>query len=409
MLYRSDTYYTEYSYPLDNVQSDVLILLYQPLIGQNAYGLYMTLLAEAKRMDRFHRACLLSRLLTIMHMSLEELEENLKKLEAIGLLKSYVKQQEGLSAYLYRLISPLTLPAFFRNQILVTLLKQTLGNEEFEKTKNYFRLAGENKREYEEITAKFSDVFTFNLDQSVPLELKSNFLNYKEASFETEYDLSLFEEVMKDYQISHRVISPHMTYIKQLAVLYNVDNLTLASLVRESIEDNKFVRKVFKEKCLSFYNMNSTDKMTAVYLKQAEKDKEVYGNDSLSLHLQYLEKISPYELLKHKQGGGEPSVHDLSIAETLMTQLGLNPGVVNLLIEYVLGKNNDILSRSYCETIGASWARKHIKTVKEAYEATLIHRKPSEIIVKKKKKVQEPADDQDLSDILNRLKGDRYD
>ena len=65
-------------------------------------------------------------------------------------------------------------------------------------------------------------------------------------------------------------------------------------------------------------------------------------------------------LLKEKQGGKEPVYHDLMIVETLMVQLGLKPAVVNVLIEYVLGKNNNRLSKRYCEAIGASWARKKI-------------------------------------------------
>lgn len=40
--------------------------------------------------------------------------------------------------------------------------------------------------------------------------------------------------------------------------------------------------------------------------------------------MQYLDKITPYELLKEKQGGSEPIFHDLKIVETLMVQLGLN-------------------------------------------------------------------------------------
>ena len=83
--------------------------------------------------------------------------------------------------------------------------------------------------------------------------------------------------------------------------------------------------------------------------------------------MQYLDKITPYELLKEKQGGSEPIFNDLKIVETLMVQLGLKPSVVNVLIEYVLGTNQQKLSKNYCETIGASLARKHIETAMDAY------------------------------------------
>lgn len=40
---------------------------------------------------------------------------------------------------------------------------------------------------------------------------------------------------------------------------------------------------------------------------------------------------------------------------------------MNVLIEYVLGTNQQKLSKNYCETIGASLARKHIETAMDAY------------------------------------------
>ena len=85
--------------------------------------------------------------------------------------------------------------------------------------------------------------------------------------------------------------------------------------------------------------------------------------------MKYLDSITPYELLRQKQGGKEPIFHDLKIVETLMVQLGLKPAVVNVLIEYVLGKNNNQLSKNYCETIGSTLSRNHIETAMDAYEA----------------------------------------
>ena len=44
----------------------------------------------------------------------------------------------------------------------------------------------------------------------------------------------------------------------------------------------------------------------------------------------------------------------------------LMPGVVNVLIDYVLKTNNMKLNRNYIETIAGQWKRKDIDTVKEA-------------------------------------------
>ena len=68
----------------------------------------------------------------------------------------------------------------------------------------------------------------------------------------------------------------------------------------------------------------------------------------------------------------------------LLIDLEFNPAVVNVLIDYVLKKNNNKLSTSYVETIAGQWRRAGIKTAREAMEfAEKEHKK----MVKKNEKV----------------------
>ena len=106
--------------------------------------------------------------------------------------------------------------------------------------------------------------------------------------------------------------------------------------------------------------------------------------------------------MKETQGGKDPVYHDLMIVETLMVQLGLKPAVVNVLIEYVLGKNNNRLSKRYCEAIGASWARKKIMTAMDAYRELMVA--PDEEVVEDKKEPARQVSSEELQDLLNQLK-----
>ena len=78
------------------------------------------------------------------------------------------------------------------------------------------------------------------------------------------------------------------------------------------------------------------------------------------------ENISPYELLKSKNNGTEPTKRDLVLAEDLIINYGLKPGVTNVLIDYILKTNNNKLTRSLAETIAGQWQRLKIETVDEA-------------------------------------------
>jgi len=50
----------------------------------------------------------------------------------------------------------------------------------------------------------------------------------------------------------------------------------------------------------------------------------------------------------------------------LVSELRLNPDVVNVLIEHILAKNNQRLNKAYVEKVAVTWSRLKITTVEEA-------------------------------------------
>ena len=56
----------------------------------------------------------------------------------------------------------------------------------------------------------------------------------------------------------------------------------------------------------------------------------------------------------------------MKILESLLIDLKLNPGVVNVLIDYTLKTNNNKLVKNYIETIAGQWKRSGVETAEEA-------------------------------------------
>src|SRR5690606_25889108 len=83
-------------------------------------------------------------------------------------------------------------------------------------------------------------------------------------------------------------------------------------------------------------------------------------------NIQYLETVSPRQLLVDIAGGAEPSASDLKLIEDIMFNQNLTPGVTNVLIQYCMLKSDMKLIRSFAEKIASHWARKKVKTVQEA-------------------------------------------
>ena len=82
----------------------------------------------------------------------------------------------------------------------------------------------------------------------------------------------------------------------------------------------------------------------------------------------YFEKKTPLQFLRDLTGGTEPSKADIKIIEDVLFGQKLNQGVVNVLIDNVLRKTDMKLTKNYMEKIASHWARKNIKTVKEAMD-----------------------------------------
>jgi len=78
----------------------------------------------------------------------------------------------------------------------------------------------------------------------------------------------------------------------------------------------------------------------------------------------------------------------LKIVEDLMINYKMKPGVVNVLISYVLKVNNQKFTKNYVDTVAAQWSRLNIETVEEAMKvAEKEHNKIKKMINKNKDKL----------------------
>ena len=104
-----------------------------------------------------------------------------------------------------------------------------------------------------------------------------------------------------------------------------------------------------------------------IYRKQPEylrSNKEGLSNRDKIIHM--FETTSPYDFLSSKYKTGTPSNTDLKIIAYLTLDLDLKPGVVNVLIDYVLKINNNKLNKAFIDTIASQWKKSNIETVDAA-------------------------------------------
>ena len=204
-------------------------------------------------------------------------------------------------------------------------------------------------------------------------------------------DFNVIIETIPKGQISDKCFNDDTKeLIKQLSFVYNLDTLDMQGLVRNSINEKGMIDKaLLRKSCRDYYKFDNYGNLpTLIYNRQPEFLKKPKGDNSKWAKMIYtFENITPYQLLKAKYNGAEPTDRDKKLVESLLIDQKLNPGVINVLVSYVLKTNNQQLTKSYVETIAGQWKRLGIETVEEAMKLTEKEYKKSH----KKKDNKEPS------------------
>ena len=391
----ADTYTVINKTILDNNDHKIISMLYQPIIGYSAVSLYETLVMDLDKSELISDELTHHHLISTMQLSLDEIVIAREKLEAVGLLKTYMKK-ENTNNYVYLLYSPLKPNELFNHPILNIVLFNNLGKKEYDKLLNYFKIPRINLKGYEDITKSFDEVF---------ISIPKNSMDVVEVSKKDKLSILInhsidFDELISGISndnINDKTFTKDIKdLINSLSYTYNIKTYEMTGLVRDSINEKGLIDKDNLRKiCRNYYQFeNNRSLPTYIYKHQPEKIKKPEGDNSKWAKMVYIfESLSPYEFLKAKYQGAEPTSHDKRIVESLLIDQKLSPGVVNVLISYCLKINNEKLNKSYVETIAGQWKRLNIDTVEEAMKITEKEHKKikKKVVTKKVKEEKLPA------------------
>ena len=370
----ADTYTVLNKTVINSNDKKIVTMLYQPIIGYTATSLYFTLIDDLDKLELISDDLTHHHLMANMQLKLDKIVEAREKLEAIGLIKTYIKKG-SINHYVYLIYSPLSANEIFNHPILNIVLYNNLGKTEYDKLLNYYKIPRINLKDYTDITSTFDEVFS-------PLPGKSNFVN--EDIIKKDSNSLILNECI-DFDLLISSIPTEMTHskcftndikelINSLAFTYNIDDQTMISLVRDSINEKGVIDKtILRKSCRNYYQFEEGGRLpTLVYNKQPDYLKKPEGDMSKWAKMVYtFENISPYDFLKAKYKGVEPTSRDLKLVESLLIDQKLPPGVVNVLLAYVLKINNQKLNKNYIEAIVGQWKRLNIETVEDAMNITL--------------------------------------
>lgn len=395
----------------------ILMRLYQPIIGADSTSLYFNLWSELDRNEFMSCEHTHHYLINILGFSIDGFVLAKSKLEAVGLIRTYVKE-DSINNYIYELYSPLNPNDFFNNPILSTLLLNNLGKREFDLILSSFKLPTINLKEYREVTSTFSDVFMISNTEKdySTLDLKSR--NINNLSFDIGFSLEECLGLIPSEMLNLRTVNKTTKdLLLKLAFIYDFNLETMGQIIRESLnEKNAIDKEKIRENARKYYRFQNSGKLPNIVFKcQPEYLRKPQGETSKMAQMIYMfETTSPYNFLSSKMGC-KPSKTDLAVLEHLAVDIDLTPGVINVLLDFVLKTTNNKLSMNYVDAIASQWKKSKITTVEDAiniakseYKKKRVKTRVSlepEWFDKKIEKIDATGDEkQDIDDILKEYK-----
>ncbi len=349
---------------------DTLSNLYQPMIGFEALSLYMTLWSEANN-EKVSPLCTHEQVFLRMRMPASAFVDARKYLEATGLLKTFVSEGNDFKIYHYELYAPKSPSGFFDDTLLYGMLIRSIGENNANRLKKIYVL--DTHQDYgKEITASFAEVFHPELNDSSFVEAAESKGGVKgrnrgkiKGAFSYEQFFNSLKEISQLKESAFR--KEEMKEIERLSTLNGVDENEAANLVNQVYDlekpkgqriDFEKLTKLMEEKEIYTYRRRN--------VRVDNRPSLNNGNTDLAKKINLMESKSPKDYLTIIQNGTKPADADIRLINDLSKNYHLPNSVINAVVDYVLFKADNVLSRAYAEKVAAQLVREGVRTAADA-------------------------------------------
>lgn len=371
-LQPADLFNIRLPHALSTQERQLVTLFYQPLTGAEPISLYLTLWAEAEHMQ----AQPLSHyyLMNVLGIPIGKVFEARIALEAIGLLRTWKKENDEQRSFLYELMRPLDADSYFRDPLLSMFLFSKIGEQAYRKLRQRF-ISPVRDTSYKDVSRAFMDVFK-PVSTNIPADLQGDNgeKDKKQKAYPfyfEQFDFNLLQAGLSEQLVPASLLTLEVREtIAKLAFLYHLTALDMQKVVILALDDDLGIsQERLRKASADFYKLTVSKeppKLARVYdAPIAEETTQMTKEQELQ---HYLETTPPVQVLRDINNGKEPLQTSVQLAESLIVQHDMPVGVVNALLEYVMLTTDMKLPKKYVETIADHWVRKNIKTAKEAME-----------------------------------------
>lgn len=362
-LLSADTYIVVNRTILTLEDRDNLITLYEPIMGCTAVSLYLTLWHDLDYNAYKSKEYSHSHLINFMRLDLKSIKVARQALESLGLIKTFYNKENN--SYIYELYSPLSSKEFLNHPVLNISLFNNIGKEEYDVIKKKNVRKSVPLDNYEDITSTLNMTFTSTngLDEvDAASHTKLNVISSNVIDFDMLIS-SIPEDILNEKALNKKT----RELIENLAFVYNLSTMEFSEIIKTCLNERGYiVQDELRKLARNYYTYHNNGKLPTLIYKEEDKTKILNSMSNRDKMIYIFENTKPYDFLKHKYHGITPTNRDLKLIESLIVDLKLKPSVVNVLIDYVLKKNDNKLNKNFVETIAGQWVRCGVKSAKEA-------------------------------------------
>ena len=360
---------------------NVVSLLYAPLIKNNAYRFYMTLVSVLNRNVLHSQTLLHKDLLDILGMNANEFYQARIRLEAIGLLNTYQNGEE----YVLFVKAPQTSKQFLSDGVLGMYLYSEVGHETFKKLQKMFSIPKADKSNYTELTASFDDVFT----SEVEVEIKNNdyLVDHKVNKGiiinNYNFDFNLFKNgISETFLENHRITQKFKIFITNIAYAYGFNEVQMQEVYNQSLNNSgHFDYTLCSRKTRELYKNLHQESLPKIAIQPKVEMSEAEA---------LFDSLPAKNIIETATGMKVALASDIDKIQNLYQEYSQLPrSVINVSVVYSIKKcEGEVPAYSYFDTVLKDWINKGISTFESAKE--LAFREKNQVSKRKTKKSSDP-------------------
>lgn len=397
---------------LTTVQLQILTQLYQPIVGTESLGLYLTLMNQPLEEGAWSYRQMHSRLVLAMNIGIKNIDEARQQLEAVGLIRTYRDKASHANyqrqTLIYDMQVPLSAEGFFEHPYLSTALFYQIGDESYYALIKNWQQEDLDLSHLSEISQPFTAVYS-DMNLSVrrqELMEAIEGVRFKESvnpnqelvDLETiDFNFDLYYQILQSDNVDIRTISHGV--LEQVATLghyFQLDEQAMAKVTK--LAQNAFTGHIdigdlrsYAQKYQYFSSRKqgdepqqaeSTQRLEANTQRKEELSKKYphFTNEELDIVIicEGLEPANFLQQMKESTGGFVTSEEQYYLKD-LSQRSKLSDAVLNMLIYYlIVFRRRPTFEKGFSSRTANEWQQQNITDPAQALDYLLAQKQMKE-------------------------------